>query len=163
MVDVMALPGMDDVTDATDFRSEEMQALERALRCGVCKDFFDSPILVPQCGHSFCSMVSPINAHMSSTPELCVVKDLGDDSWFICGSYDAQCIRDYLASTTECPSCRTTTSASSLLKNSMLEDAIFAYRAARCVVTHFSPSPCLLFLQYCCHPPLILTPSSAVT
>jgi hypothetical protein len=64
---VMIPAGFEDVTDATDFRSEEMQALERALRCGVCKDFFDYPILVPQCGHSFCSMVSLINPPMSSS------------------------------------------------------------------------------------------------
>lgn len=69
------LPGIEDVTDATDFVSEEMQALERALRCGVCKDFFDSPVLVPQCGHSFCSMVSLINAYVSLILEtvLCYV------------------------------------------------------------------------------------------
>jgi len=59
--------GFEDVTDATDFRGEEMQALERALRCGVCKDFFDNPVLVPQCGHSFCSMVSLINLSVSSS------------------------------------------------------------------------------------------------
>ncbi|KAF8321677.1 hypothetical protein DL93DRAFT_2072487 [Clavulina sp. PMI_390] len=90
---------LEDVTDPTDFSGDAMQALERALRCAVCKDFFDSPVLLPACGHSFCSM----------------------------------CIRDCFLQTSkaECPSCRTTGSASSLIKNSMLEDAIFAYRVAR--------------------------------
>ena len=40
-----------------------MQAIDGALRCPICKDFFDSAISLPNCGHSFCSEC--IRRHMS--------------------------------------------------------------------------------------------------
>ncbi|KDQ12277.1 hypothetical protein BOTBODRAFT_34557 [Botryobasidium botryosum FD-172 SS1] len=45
-----------DITDPTDFPASlpSLVALDAALRCAVCKDFFKGPVLLT-CGHTFCS------------------------------------------------------------------------------------------------------------
>jgi E3 ubiquitin-protein ligase RAD18 len=47
-----------DVPDSTDWLSTPLSALaavEAALRCQVCKDFFKTPV-VTSCSHTFCSL-----------------------------------------------------------------------------------------------------------
>ncbi|KAF8344342.1 uncharacterized protein EI90DRAFT_3149681 [Cantharellus anzutake] len=49
-----------------------------------------------------------------------------------CGhTFCSLCIRGYLPSKNECPTCRHTTQESSLVRNSTLEDVVFAYRNGR--------------------------------
>ncbi|GAM85059.1 hypothetical protein ANO11243_030620 [Dothideomycetidae sp. 11243] len=46
------------VTDSTDWLSTSLPTfspLESALRCQVCKDFFDNPVIT-SCSHTFCSL-----------------------------------------------------------------------------------------------------------
>ncbi|TDZ14722.1 Postreplication repair E3 ubiquitin-protein ligase rad18 [Colletotrichum orbiculare MAFF 240422] len=48
----------DDVPDSTDWLStplSSLSAVEAALRCQVCKDFFKTPMLT-SCSHTFCSL-----------------------------------------------------------------------------------------------------------
>ncbi|KAJ5650247.1 uncharacterized protein N7484_003970 [Penicillium longicatenatum] len=47
-----------EITDSTDWLGTPLQLLaplESALRCQVCKDFFDTP-MITSCSHSFCSL-----------------------------------------------------------------------------------------------------------
>jgi len=47
-----------DLTDPTDWLPTsipQLSALETALRCQVCKDFYDTPVLT-SCSHTFCSL-----------------------------------------------------------------------------------------------------------
>ncbi|KFH42064.1 Postreplication repair E3 ubiquitin-protein ligase-like protein [Hapsidospora chrysogenum ATCC 11550] len=48
----------DDVADSTDWLSTPLSALstlESALRCQVCKDFYETP-MITSCSHTFCSL-----------------------------------------------------------------------------------------------------------
>lgn len=49
-----------DVTDSTDFPDDAttpgLRSFDDALRCPVCRDFYDAPISLT-CGHCFCSAV----------------------------------------------------------------------------------------------------------
>lgn len=47
-----------EITDSTDWLGTPLQLLaplESALRCQVCKDFFDTP-MITSCSHTFCSL-----------------------------------------------------------------------------------------------------------
>ena len=47
-----------DVSDPSDWLEtpvKELAAVETALRCQVCKDFFDTP-MITSCSHTFCSL-----------------------------------------------------------------------------------------------------------
>ena len=47
-----------EIADSTDWHSTSLPAfepLEAALRCEVCKEFYDNPVLT-SCSHSFCSI-----------------------------------------------------------------------------------------------------------
>lgn len=49
---------MDDVPDSTDWLKTPlacMAAVDAALRCQVCKDFFQTP-MITSCSHTFCSL-----------------------------------------------------------------------------------------------------------
>ena len=49
---------LDDVADSTDWLSTPLSglsAVEAALRCQVCKDFYKTPMLT-SCNHTFCSV-----------------------------------------------------------------------------------------------------------
>lgn len=48
----------DDVADSTDWLSTPLSvlsSLESALRCQVCKDFYETP-MITSCSHTFCSL-----------------------------------------------------------------------------------------------------------
>lgn len=49
-----------DITDSTDFPDDAttpgLRSFDDALRCGICRDFYDAPVSLP-CGHCFCSAV----------------------------------------------------------------------------------------------------------
>ena len=47
-----------DVSDPTDFELSELQAVDGAFRCPMCKEVFVGPVFLPQCGHVYCSLVS---------------------------------------------------------------------------------------------------------
>lgn len=54
----MADKGFDDISDSTDWLSTPLPglaAVEAALRCEICKDFYNTPMLT-SCNHTFCSM-----------------------------------------------------------------------------------------------------------
>ncbi|KAI0837840.1 DNA repair protein rad18 [Hypoxylon sp. FL0890] len=58
MNDKAILEPFDDVTDSTDWLSTPLPglaAVEAALRCEVCKDFYKTPMLT-SCNHTFCSI-----------------------------------------------------------------------------------------------------------
>ena len=35
---------------------KELETMEQACRCAICGDFFDTPVSVAECGHTFCSL-----------------------------------------------------------------------------------------------------------
>ncbi|KAL7283043.1 hypothetical protein ACG7TL_002467 [Trametes sanguinea] len=49
-----------DITDSSDFPGDAdapgLRALDDALRCDICRDFYDAPVSL-SCGHTFCSVV----------------------------------------------------------------------------------------------------------
>lgn len=47
--------GLSDPTDWLDTSLSSLAALESALRCQVCKDFYDTP-MITSCSHTFCSL-----------------------------------------------------------------------------------------------------------
>lgn len=47
---------LNDVSDPSDFKSEFLQSLDASLRCAICKDIIEAPVMAP-CSHSFCSLV----------------------------------------------------------------------------------------------------------
>lgn len=53
---------LDNVSDPTDFlpTAPSLKLLDEALRCSICKDYFEAPMTV-NCpsGHCFCSAVGP--------------------------------------------------------------------------------------------------------
>ncbi|KAK8043225.1 E3 ubiquitin-protein ligase RAD18 [Apiospora phragmitis] len=54
----MADKGFDDIADSTDWLATPLPglaAVEAALRCQICKDFYATPMLT-SCNHTFCSM-----------------------------------------------------------------------------------------------------------
>lgn len=112
------------VTEPHDFSDERLVVLDTSLRCSICKDLINAPVVAP-CSHSFCSMVS-----IDTT--FAVKKN----SWTI------QCIRESLLVNPACPVCRATVSDGQLKKNTTLSEVIEAYRLARYVFTLCS-SPCL--------------------
>ncbi|KAJ6259253.1 hypothetical protein Dda_6152 [Drechslerella dactyloides] len=55
-----------DIPDPTDWLKTSipaLQALETSLRCSVCKEYFNAP-MITSCGHTFCSLC--IRRHLSS-------------------------------------------------------------------------------------------------
>jgi hypothetical protein len=48
---------LEDITDPSDFPVDHLKKLDSSLRCPICKDFFDGPVIL-HCGHTFCSLVS---------------------------------------------------------------------------------------------------------
>lgn len=50
-------PSTDEVPDSTDWLStpvSSLHAVEAGLRCQICKDFYDAPVITT-CSHTFCS------------------------------------------------------------------------------------------------------------
>ena len=49
-----------DIQDPTDFPTEDtapgLRGLDAALRCKICSELYDAPVILP-CGHTFCSLV----------------------------------------------------------------------------------------------------------
>lgn len=45
-----------DIDDPTDFSYSPLQSLDSSLRCLICSNLFEGPVVLP-CGHSFCSLV----------------------------------------------------------------------------------------------------------
>ncbi|EIM90270.1 uncharacterized protein STEHIDRAFT_74932 [Stereum hirsutum FP-91666 SS1] len=44
-----------DIDDPTDFSHSSLQSLDSSLRCLICSNLFEGPVVLP-CGHSFCSL-----------------------------------------------------------------------------------------------------------
>ncbi|KAI6042992.1 hypothetical protein EDC04DRAFT_2563141 [Pisolithus marmoratus] len=44
-----------DISDPTDFRTNELRQLDASLRCTICGEFYDAPVTLG-CGHCFCSL-----------------------------------------------------------------------------------------------------------
>lgn len=45
-----------DISDPTDFPTNELRQLDSSLRCTICSEFYDAPVTLG-CGHCFCSLV----------------------------------------------------------------------------------------------------------
>ncbi|EJU05522.1 hypothetical protein DACRYDRAFT_113608 [Dacryopinax primogenitus] len=58
LASALAATGSDDVSDPSDFPENfgDLRTLDRTLRCPICKDLFNAPVLLATCGHSFCSL-----------------------------------------------------------------------------------------------------------
>ncbi|GJJ12250.1 hypothetical protein Clacol_006491 [Clathrus columnatus] len=56
-----------DVTDPSDFPLEVLKKLDSTFRCTICKEFFEAPVLLTQCGHTFCSLC--IRNQLPNKPE----------------------------------------------------------------------------------------------
>jgi rubrerythrin len=46
----------DSVDDPSDFQSKPFQDLDEHLRCPICKEFFDTTLILSTCSHSFCAL-----------------------------------------------------------------------------------------------------------
>lgn len=44
-----------DISDPTDFPTNELRQLDASLRCTICGEFYDAPVILA-CGHCFCSL-----------------------------------------------------------------------------------------------------------
>lgn len=44
-----------DISDPTDFPTNELRQLDSSLRCTICSEFYDAPVTLG-CGHCFCSL-----------------------------------------------------------------------------------------------------------
>lgn len=71
----MDLSAFPDVTDPSDFSTDNFRKLDSSLRCTICKDFYDGPVVL-HCGHTFCSLVSSIaTSILGVIEELCSALD----------------------------------------------------------------------------------------
>lgn len=66
-----------DIPDSTDWlntRVSGVASVESALRCQVCKDFFDTPVIT-SCSHTFCSLCIRRCLSAEGTCPACRTKD----------------------------------------------------------------------------------------
>lgn len=63
---------LEDISDPTDFEDVSLRALDMVIRCPVCKEVVNNPVMAP-CGHSFCSLVGPIHHAISLGADICLV------------------------------------------------------------------------------------------
>ncbi|SAM09336.1 hypothetical protein [Absidia glauca] len=47
---------MDGIDDPLDFKSSHLQTLDENLRCPICKEFYDTAMILSTCSHSFCAI-----------------------------------------------------------------------------------------------------------
>ncbi|KAI8333548.1 hypothetical protein BC941DRAFT_401057 [Chlamydoabsidia padenii] len=47
---------MEGIDDPLDFKTDELQTLDENLRCPICKEFYDTAMILSTCSHSFCAM-----------------------------------------------------------------------------------------------------------
>ncbi|EIW85498.1 hypothetical protein CONPUDRAFT_162684 [Coniophora puteana RWD-64-598 SS2] len=47
---------MMDVPDPSDFPTPDLRALDASLRCTICGELYDGPVMLTGCGHCFCSV-----------------------------------------------------------------------------------------------------------
>lgn len=47
---------METIDDPLDFKNSELQTLDENLRCPICKEFFNTPLILSTCSHSFCAI-----------------------------------------------------------------------------------------------------------
>lgn len=66
---------LEDISDPTDFEDASLRALDIAIRCPICKEVVNNPAMTP-CGHSFCSLVSPLHHKISLGADRCPVYTL---------------------------------------------------------------------------------------
>ncbi|KAI7893232.1 uncharacterized protein EV154DRAFT_502152 [Mucor mucedo] len=46
----------DTIDDPSDFQSRSFQELDEHFRCHICKEFFDTTMILTTCSHSFCAL-----------------------------------------------------------------------------------------------------------
>lgn len=57
LVYIMPLTSLEDfIDDPSDFESKSFQDLDEHLRCHICKEFFDTTMILTTCSHSFCAL-----------------------------------------------------------------------------------------------------------
>ncbi|CAO3587340.1 unnamed protein product [Absidia cylindrospora] len=47
---------MEGIDDPLDFKAGELQTLDENLRCPICKEFYDTAMILSTCSHSFCAI-----------------------------------------------------------------------------------------------------------
>ncbi|KAJ1652157.1 E3 ubiquitin-protein ligase rad18 [Dispira simplex] len=65
-----------DLEDPTDWPLNELRQLDTHLRCGICKEYFTTPVLILNCRHRFCSLcvrraISAANQGPADTKVVC--------------------------------------------------------------------------------------------
>ena len=92
----------------------QLQRLDRALQCQICKEPFSGPVSIA-CGHSFCSQVYQRSVDCS----MALIELI------------RQCIRSSLDTLKKCPSCGETASEGGIRRNRALEEMVDAWEEAR--------------------------------
>ena len=108
----MDLSAFPDVTDPSDFPTDSLRKLDSSLRCPICKDLYDAPVVL-HCGHTFCSLVSPFVTHRFKSRTV------------------VQCIRTVLPNKPECPICRMAAKETHLVRNSMFGETVNTWSHVR--------------------------------
>ena len=107
-----------DIQDPTDFPAENdspgLRGLDAALRCKICSELYDAPVILP-CGHTFCSLV-----------RIRILDSIENNSsdWL-------QCVRQQLLEKPSCPTCWKEAFEGALKVNPMLEEAVEAWKRSR--------------------------------
>ncbi|KIK95964.1 hypothetical protein PAXRUDRAFT_826485 [Paxillus rubicundulus Ve08.2h10] len=68
-----------DIPDPTDFATPDLRQLDANLRCTICSEFYDAPIILA-CGHCFCSLC--IREHMIKEPECPICRKATTEAHF---------------------------------------------------------------------------------
>lgn len=77
----MDLTQLGEITDPSDFSLESLRKLDSTFRCTICKEFFEAPVSLTQCGHSFCSLC--IRNSLPSKPECPLCKKAAKESHLV--------------------------------------------------------------------------------
>jgi len=85
---------LEDVTDPSDFPVDDLRKLDNSLRCPICKDFYDGPIIL-HCGHTFCSLC--IRMVLPSKPECPTCRIAASETHIVRNAIFSEAVRAWSA------------------------------------------------------------------